>query len=82
MRAEPEAEPEGARPAGLRFPEVALTQEPGRAGGRELGWGAERDLGAVGVRVGEVSAQTPGTRGGDGGAGMGGGRITEGGRTA
>lgn len=60
------------------------TAPPGAAdpGFAELGWGAGRDLGAVGVRVGEASAQTPGTRGGDGGAGMGGGRITEGGRTA
>lgn len=53
MRAEPEAEPEGARPAGLRFPEVALTQEPGRAGGRELGRGAElgRELRSTGRRA-------------------------------
>ena len=35
MRREPEAEPEGACPEGLRFPEVALTQEPDGAGCRE-----------------------------------------------
>lgn len=40
MRVEPEAEPEGAGPAGLRFPEVTLTQEPDRAGGREPDQGA------------------------------------------
>ena len=44
--------------------------------------GGPRSRGGVGVRVGEVSAQTPGTRSGDGGVGMGGGCITEGGRLA
>lgn len=67
---------------------VKQTAPPGAAdpGFAELGWGAGRTSGpwrgGVRVRVGEVSAQMPGTRGGDGGAGVGGGRITEGGRTA
>ena len=42
MRREPGAEPEGACPEGLRFPEVALTQEPDGAGCRGAGLGRER----------------------------------------